>query len=187
MWDAHDYRETRVLHHEDEVWELAFSKDGTQLATGTKIGDVKVWDLASPTLILNGRADGAVDALAFSPDGRELVSGSSDRSILIWDLDARGMRAQTRIFGEQAYCATYTPDGRRILVGTSGKVEVFDARSGAAIVVIPLPRDMTGSVYSLAFAHHSSNLMLASGNGFAIWPTRPDDGGAVCDTRNTSP
>lgn len=55
------------------------------LATGTKDGMVRLWDLRSGKVIrtLEGHTD-AVTALKF--DSRNLITGSLDRSVRIWDL-----------------------------------------------------------------------------------------------------
>ncbi|QLL33821.1 hypothetical protein HG536_0F01460 [Torulaspora globosa] len=55
------------------------------LATGTKDGMVRLWDLRSGKVIrtLEGHTD-AITALKF--DSRNLITGSLDRSVRIWDL-----------------------------------------------------------------------------------------------------
>ena len=62
------------------VNSVAFSRDGKILATGSKDGAARLWDVATQRPIggpLTGHA-GPVTSVAFSPDGKTLATGSSD-------------------------------------------------------------------------------------------------------------
>jgi hypothetical protein len=67
--------------HTDEVTSVAFSPNGTLLASGSR-KTIKLWDLATGREVrtLNGHTDW-VDSVAFSPDGKLLASGSNDDTI----------------------------------------------------------------------------------------------------------
>jgi len=76
----------RVLKgHAGHLTDLAFSPDGTQLASVAMDGVARVWDAKTGQLL---RAfTGAINAVAFSPDGRRLITGATGGfTARIWSL-----------------------------------------------------------------------------------------------------
>jgi len=66
---------------------VAFSPDGTRLATVGNDGAAIVWDIASgeERSRFTGH-DGDVFAVAFSPSGTRLATAGRDRLVRVWDL-----------------------------------------------------------------------------------------------------
>ena len=66
---------------------MTFSPDATLVAAGSLDTIVRIWDVASGTLLkrLQGHKDG-IYSVAFTSDGKGLVSGSLDKSVKFWDV-----------------------------------------------------------------------------------------------------
>ena len=80
-------RTGELAGHRERLVRLAFSSDGSKLASGGDDRLVMVWDVASGQrrAPYEGHAAG-VNALAFSLDGNTLWSAGDDRAIFAWDL-----------------------------------------------------------------------------------------------------
>lgn len=89
---AADASGTRFLLPGDtnEVLSVAVSPDGRLAYTGNRSGIIRIWNLASGSLISSFRAHrGGVQEILFSPDGRLIGTASDDRTIRIWDAGTR--------------------------------------------------------------------------------------------------
>ena len=66
---------------------VAFSPDGTKLASGSWDFTVKLWNVSTRKHIATFPGHiGWVSSVAFSPDSTKLASGSSDGTVLLWDV-----------------------------------------------------------------------------------------------------
>ena len=83
--ERHTHQELHVLPHGNRVYGLAFSPDGTRLATGCSENTIRMWDIASGQDVCELRGHQAyVHAVAFSHDGTRLASASGDLTVRIW-------------------------------------------------------------------------------------------------------
>jgi eukaryotic-like serine/threonine-protein kinase len=100
IWEVATGREVFSLKgHTEAVWSVAFSSDGTRLATGSgvpwnnqtrKEGEIKVWDALTGQELLTLQNKRCVYAVAFSPDGRRLASAGADNLVNVWGAPPTG-------------------------------------------------------------------------------------------------
>ncbi len=97
------------------VSSVAYSPDGTRLASGCGDGTVEVRDTGTWKEIrtLKGHTH-RVFGVAFSPDGHRLASAGEDRTVKVWDTgtgqETLTFRGHTNWVGSVAF----SPDGRRL-------------------------------------------------------------------------
>jgi len=94
LYDAQTYDEVALLETNAYMDPVAFSPDGSLLASGSVDNTIKLWDVESRQLVatLTGHAS-YVNSVAFSPDGSLLASGSYDKSIKLWDVSTKQLVA----------------------------------------------------------------------------------------------
>jgi WD40 repeat protein len=125
-----------------QVWDVAFSPDGTHIASAG-VGDnmVKVWEAATgkEALSLIGHTD-ALIALDYSPDGARLASGSFDGTVRLWDT-ATGAERLKISTGRLVSALQFGPDGSW-LVTTSwdeSQVRFWDTHTGQELFTLSSP------------------------------------------------
>lgn len=107
---------------------LAFSPDGSLLATGTGEGDIRIWDTKNGDLIqtLTGHKY-AVRYVLFSPDGTMIASGASDNTARVWQVSS-GMNLSVYKIKTDVRDIAWSPDSQYLAV-TSNYINVYDVPS----------------------------------------------------------
>ncbi|MCX5746915.1 MAG: WD40 repeat domain-containing protein, partial [Proteobacteria bacterium] len=115
-----------VLEGTDKLWQIAYSPDGTRLATASLDGPARIWDATSGAQLAVITLDGAAQAVAFSPDGRRLAIGGRDASVRIWDV-AAGRQLAALPVAARVTQVTFSPDGSQLLAAGDNSVVVWTA------------------------------------------------------------
>lgn len=153
-------------------WGLAYSPDGTMLASGGGF-EVKLWDPSTGKQIKSITVNAYVYRLTWSPDS-QYMAVVGERSSKIDLIDANAGSVKTRISppgGKVLWSAVYSSDGAWMAVGDfEGDVTILDAASSA--VVAEDTATATGSAYDLEFSPDNKLLVSCNGSGdLYFWDT----------------
>ncbi len=181
------------------VTTVAFSPDGSLLATAEESGATELWNLdgGEPTTL---RHDGVVNSVVFSPDGSLLATASADGTARLWD--AAGREVERLTHDAPVNTVAFSPDGSQVVTasddstarlwtvtGTPGRAFALDQevasadfspngsqvalreRFGALVV-----RDLEGpgridvdGVFSFSFNDDGSLIATSASSGVEVW------------------
>jgi WD40 repeat protein len=160
--DAVTGRPLRVLRgHQGPVTGIAFSPDGTSIATASGDRTARTWDAATGAFLFSFSGHGDwVYAVAFSPDGTHVVTGSRDRTARIWDVMKRERKVTISGHGGDVTAVAFSPDGTSVATASHDHtVRTWDAATGAERVTLTGHWD---TVRAVAFSPDGVRVAAAS-------------------------
>ena len=152
LWDAATGQLRRVLPgHRGTVRDLAFSGDGTRLASAGGDGHARVWEVATGKTLQDFAASPDwTTAVAFSPDGRLLLVATRPGDVALWDLAAGQPRMQLPRHTGSVLGAAFSPDGTCWLTGCMDLTARLGTTADGQAVGVPLRHQ--GQVWSVSFS-----------------------------------
>jgi WD40 repeat protein/serine/threonine protein kinase/DNA-binding XRE family transcriptional regulator len=172
LWSMKNGAELRRFEHEDRIWDLAYSPDGST-AISVERGALHLWDLGTGDEIKRFELPADGWDVAYTPDGKSaLVTLKDEGGVMLVDL-ATGEQIQ-RLGGEdqpvvhhEAYwvdAVAVSPDGKKALSGSQSdegdSLFLWDLESGEAIMSF-----QTGSVHGLDISP-DGRTALSGGHSF---------------------
>jgi WD40 repeat protein len=141
LWDTTSWQEIkRIQAHEEAIWGLALSPDGTLLASGAEDAILKTWQTdLSPVTEFPVHHTAPIETVIFSPDGSQIATTSLDGSAVTWDIAAGQSlyKFQVRPYIITAAAsltgATFNFDGTHLITTASdSRILIWDAQTGAS-------------------------------------------------------
>ncbi|MEE9587469.1 MAG: TIR domain-containing protein, partial [Hyphomicrobiaceae bacterium] len=162
--------------HDQTVYSIHLSPDGGQLATTSRDGSARLWDISTRALIrrfdvyppdATGKKKQQVWNAVFTKDGRNLITGSQDGKLLIWPLDGRP-RTSLRGHTSSVNRHTVSPGDGRWLASVSdlGIVRIYDLRAPDRDPRVVGKHDDVA--HTVAFDSAAKRLITASSDGTAL-------------------
>jgi WD40 repeat protein len=153
IWDAAGKLIQCVTGHERNVLALAFSHDGSLLASSGEDGIAAIWDVTRTEPTFSGRIkfDSFLYSLAFSPDDSQLAIAVGKG--VVW-LQAVRTKKHHLTLGSarplRVNSVAYSPDGLSLAAGTQDHgVQIWDSKSGR---LIRESKDHDGEVWAVAWS-----------------------------------
>ncbi|MDB5356582.1 MAG: hypothetical protein JWN24_3035 [Phycisphaerales bacterium] len=174
-----------------DMYAVAFSPDGTRLATSGDDKFIRLWDVSTgnPSKTLESPRVG-IRCLAFSPDGKTLAAGDGfwehevrdagpDGPIQIWDLDRGTIAHELPGHPMGTRCLAFSPDGKTLASGggycelqmRAGQkpdpaVRLWDVAKGTAISTLD---SNIGGVRALTFSADGKSIYAGDQKVIHVW------------------
>jgi len=160
------------------VESVAYSPDGSTIATSADDGSVRLWsvtDPAHPRQLSSVPDSGAsVYTVAFAPDGRTLAAAGVDDFTRLWDVadPAHPVRLGKPLGGLHGYAIglAFSPSGGLLAVGSQdGTVHLWNVSDPARATAVGAPlTGPAGYVWAAAFSPDGRTLAVGVTDG-SVW------------------
>lgn len=174
--------------HTDWVTDVAFSPDGSRLATTSLDNTVRIWDAQSGQVLLT-LADHSrgVETVAFSPDGARLATAGDDGFIIVWNAETGSRLGVFKDDNGTIQSLAFSPDNVHLAAAyTDFTVRIWNTTTRRSLYRLfghegPLT-DVAFSPDGVYFATASRDgrvIVWDMETGAPVYPINPNDGEPV--------
>lgn len=143
------------------VVSVAFSPDGSLLATGDVSGAIAIWRTIDGQQLLSlNEHQGWVWSVCFSPDGLRFASGSADGTVRLWQTSNGQCLRILQGHTDWVWSVKFTLDGQRLVSGSAdSSVRLWEVKTGICQKVL---QSNGGAIAAIAVSPDGQ--WFASGN-----------------------
>ena len=176
VWDLARQREIyRLRGHEDHIWHVAITDDGSRAVSAGNDRWIRRWDLdRGVQLTPVGTHKDRIGALAMSRDGRTIVTASDEGELRLWAMQPRQRMHVLDTDRPQVSALAIAPDARWAVAGTDrGTLEVWDL--SLRRLHRRIPRAHRQGINGVAFLPDGRSVVSGAqwGHSLSVW-TVPD-------------
>ena len=159
--------------HSVYVSSLAFSPDGTSLASASWDNTLKMWDVTSGTLRWAAAQTGVINCVTFAPNGEWLASAGADATIYLWNAQTGAPLQKLAGQTTTIFWLACSPDGRRVAASClDGTIWLWSYQAPDRWLQAQQYAGHDQWVAGLAFAPDGAQFASASFDGtIKVWDT----------------
>jgi WD40 repeat protein/DNA-binding SARP family transcriptional activator/tRNA A-37 threonylcarbamoyl transferase component Bud32 len=159
--------------HGNYVFGQAFSPDSQLIASASRDGTSRLWDISTGEELLVLPHGNNLAAVAFHPDGGSLLTGDLNGVARVWDISPQGAAERLALEVHSSFVrgASLSPDGHTLATASDdGTAKIWDVATGQELQL--LDGHLGGRVMDVAFHPGGRSLATAGNDGKArVWDT----------------
>lgn len=121
------------MFHEESIHAMTFSDDGEILASGDKVGCMKIWKVQSGKCLkkIDNSIGESISVMRFGKDQSKLIVGYSKNLIRIYGLKSSAILMEHRVSKEGIVNDILVfPDDELLSAGSDGFLRVWNTQTG---------------------------------------------------------
>lgn len=171
----------RLNGHRNYCVAIAFSDDGSRMASASYDATARIWDAATwQELQVLDNPDSATDVggrrvydVAFSPDGELLAIASAEGSVIIFDVASGEVRRTLKGHANEVWGVSFAPDGLTLASASiDGTIRFWNTATWRELLRLEPENDFAPR--SISFSSDGDRLLSSDGDGLFLWSAQRD-------------